>query len=40
MRKLWVHFAGLKAVGESMVDPLTYYDNNVVGHSATIGGNG
>jgi len=26
-----VHFAGLKAVGESTKDPLTYYDNNVVG---------
>ncbi|MBN9672255.1 UDP-glucose 4-epimerase GalE [Roseibium aggregatum] len=26
-----VHFAGLKAVGESTKDPLAYYDNNVVG---------
>lgn len=26
-----IHFAGLKAVGESEVDPLRYYDNNVVG---------
>ena len=26
-----VHFAGLKAVGESEALPLTYYDNNVVG---------
>ncbi|MCW3765178.1 UDP-glucose 4-epimerase GalE [Paenarthrobacter sp. PAE-2] len=26
-----VHFAGLKAVGESVVDPLTYYKNNVAG---------
>ncbi len=26
-----VHFAGLKAVGESIADPLKYYDNNVVG---------
>lgn len=26
-----IHFAGLKAVGESVVDPLPYYDNNVVG---------
>lgn len=26
-----VHFAGLKAVGESVADPLKYYDNNVVG---------
>lgn len=26
-----VHFAGIKAVGESVTDPLKYYDNNVVG---------
>ena len=26
-----VHFAGLKAVGESVNDPLRYYENNVVG---------
>jgi UDP-glucose 4-epimerase len=26
-----VHFAGLKAVGESVAVPLAYYDNNVVG---------
>jgi UDP-glucose 4-epimerase len=26
-----IHFAGLKAVGESVAKPLTYYDNNVVG---------
>jgi len=26
-----VHFAGLKAVGESVADPLMYYDNNVTG---------
>ena len=26
-----VHFAGLKAVGESVKKPLAYYDNNVVG---------
>ena len=26
-----VHFAGLKAVGESVDKPLAYYDNNVVG---------
>jgi UDP-glucose 4-epimerase len=26
-----IHFAGLKAVGESVQDPLTYYDNNVIG---------
>jgi len=25
------HFAGLKAVGESMADPFRYYENNVVG---------
>ena len=26
-----IHFAGLKAVGESVSKPLTYYDNNVSG---------
>jgi UDP-glucose 4-epimerase len=26
-----IHFAGLKAVGESVQNPLGYYDNNVVG---------
>ena len=26
-----VHFAGLKAVGESVAQPLSYYDNNVAG---------
>ena len=26
-----IHFAGLKAVGESVSQPLTYYQNNVVG---------
>lgn len=26
-----IHFAGLKAVGESVAEPLSYYDNNVVG---------
>ena len=26
-----VHFAGLKAVGESVAKPLAYYDNNVSG---------
>jgi UDP-glucose 4-epimerase len=26
-----IHFAGLKSVGESVKDPLTYYRNNVVG---------
>lgn len=29
-----LHFAGLKAVGESMQRPLAYYDNNVVGSLA------
>ena len=28
---LVIHFAGLKAVAESVVNPLTYYENNVVG---------
>jgi UDP-glucose 4-epimerase len=26
-----IHFAGLKAVGESVTEPLNYYDNNVAG---------
>ncbi len=26
-----IHFAGLKAVGESVEQPLAYYDNNVIG---------
>ena len=26
-----IHFAGLKAVGESVIDPLNYYDQNVKG---------
>ncbi|MDR4468669.1 MAG: UDP-glucose 4-epimerase GalE [Nitrospira sp.] len=26
-----IHFAGLKAVGESVKQPLSYYDNNVIG---------
>ena len=26
-----IHFAGLKAVGESVANPMAYYDNNVVG---------
>ena len=26
-----IHFAGLKAIGESIADPLTYYDVNVGG---------
>ena len=29
-----IHFAGLKAVGESVVQPLRYYDNNVSGSIA------
>jgi UDP-glucose 4-epimerase len=29
-----IHFAGLKAVGDSVADPLTYYDNNVRGSVA------
>jgi UDP-glucose 4-epimerase len=29
--KAVIHFAGLKAVGESVAKPLMYYDNNVVG---------
>ena len=28
-----IHFAGLKAVGESVQSPLAYYDNNVAGIS-------
>ena len=27
----WIHFAGLKAVGESVAKPLWYYQNNVAG---------
>ncbi|KAL5979918.1 UDP-glucose 4-epimerase Uge1 [Asimina triloba] len=26
-----IHFAGLKAVGESVLKPLLYYDNNLIG---------
>ena len=26
-----IHFAGLKAVGESVAEPLRYYDSNVTG---------
>ncbi len=29
--KAVIHFAGLKAVGESVANPLAYYDNNVAG---------
>jgi UDP-glucose 4-epimerase len=31
-----VHFAGLKAVGESVAEPLRYYENNVVGATALL----
>ena len=31
-----VHFAGLKAVGESVAEPLRYYDNNVAGTLALL----
>lgn len=31
-----VHFAGLKAVGESVADPVRYYDNNVAGTLALV----
>lgn len=31
-----VHFAALKAVGESVADPLAYYDNNIIGLLALI----
>ena len=31
-----IHFAGLKAVGESVAMPLAYYDNNVSGSVALI----
>jgi UDP-glucose 4-epimerase len=31
-----IHFAGLKAVGESVAKPLTYYDNNVSGSVALV----
>lgn len=32
------HFAGLKAVGESVERPLTYYENNVVGSTVLLRG--
>ncbi|NJD33556.1 MAG: UDP-glucose 4-epimerase GalE [Betaproteobacteria bacterium] len=32
-----VHFAGLKAVGESVAQPLRYYDNNVTGTLVLLG---
>ncbi len=31
-----IHFAGLKAVGESVADPLSYFDNNVGGTIALL----
>jgi len=31
-----IHFAGLKAVGESVAEPLRYYDNNVFGSIALL----
>lgn len=31
-----IHFAGLKAVGESVQIPLEYYDNNVIRNNQTI----
>ena len=31
-----IHFAGLKAVGESESDPLTYYDVNVAGSNTLL----
>ena len=31
-----IHFAGLKAVGESVAEPLSYYDNNVGGTVALV----
>jgi len=33
-----VHFAGLKAVGESVANPLEYYDNNVFGTLTVVRG--
>jgi len=32
-----IHFAGLKAVGESVAQPLRYYDNNVTGSLSLLG---
>ncbi len=31
-----IHFAGLKAVGESVTNPLAYYENNVAGSTALL----
>jgi UDP-glucose 4-epimerase len=30
-RRAVIHFAGLKSVGESIAEPLRYYENNVAG---------
>ena len=35
--KAVIHFAALKAVGESVLEPLRYYDNNVAGTVALLG---
>lgn len=32
-----IHFAGLKSVGDSVTDPLSYFDNNVGGTIALLG---
>lgn len=34
-----IHFAGLKAVGESVEKPLEYYDNNVIRNNKIIRNN-
>ena len=34
-----IHFAGLKAVGESVAKPLLYFDNNIHGTQVLIAGN-
>ena len=31
-----IHFAGLKAVGESMLNPLVYFENNIAGTSTLL----
>jgi UDP-glucose 4-epimerase len=33
-----IHFAGLKAVGESVAQPLRYYHNNIIGTWDTLVG--
>ncbi len=35
-----IHFAGLKAVGESVEQPMRYYENNVRGVSGAVSGDG